>query len=153
VEQYYALDEAVPVTGEFGSADAKVWAELLKPDAADTKTLETYGKSNGWLDGQAAVVTRNYGKGTITYVGAWLPDDAMTKLAKWMVETSGVKSEFANVPAGVEKEWRCIHRDQPHQGAAEDCPAIRDAGTTARDSAGNPYRVVGERCSGAHEVG
>lgn len=102
VEQYYALDTPVPVSGEFGRGEAKVWAELLKPDAADTKTIETYGKSNGWLDGQAAVVTRNYGKGTISYVGAWLPDDEMAALAKWMVDSSGVKSAFTNVPMGVE---------------------------------------------------
>ena len=102
VEQYYALDASVPASGEFGSADVKIWAELLKTDSADTKTLATYGKSNGWLDDQAAVVTRNYGKGTISYVGAWLPDDAMTALAKWMIATSGVKSAFTNVPAGVE---------------------------------------------------
>ena len=51
-------------------------------------------------------MTRNYGKGTISYVGAWLPDDAMTALAKWMVETSGVKSAFTNVPMGVEVSRR-----------------------------------------------
>jgi len=102
VEQYYALDEPVPVAGDFGSAESKIWAELLKSDAPDAKTLETYGKSNGWLDGQPAVITHNYGKGTITYVAAWLPDNAMNSLAKWMVDSSGVKSAFTNVPAGVE---------------------------------------------------
>jgi hypothetical protein len=33
---------------------------------------ETYGKSNGWLDGKPSAIIRKAGKGRITYIGAWL---------------------------------------------------------------------------------
>ncbi len=61
-----------------------------------------YGKSNGWLDGQPAAITRKVGKGRITYIGAWLDPKTMAAAAKWMTETSGVKPAFGMVPAGVE---------------------------------------------------
>jgi beta-galactosidase len=62
----------------------------------------TYGKSNGWLDGKPAVITRKVGKGQITYIGAWMDDATMLKAAKWMAETSGVTAAFGPVPMGVD---------------------------------------------------
>src|SRR3546814_9411437 len=59
VEQYYALDETVPV----GDGTATIWAERLAATAPDTQTVLTYGKSNGWLDGRPAVIRRSVGKG------------------------------------------------------------------------------------------
>jgi beta-galactosidase len=61
-----------------------------------------YGKSNGWLDGQPAAITRKVGKGRITYIGAWLDPQTMTQAAKWMTEDSGIQTPLAGVPAGVE---------------------------------------------------
>src|SRR5581483_11685270 len=91
VEQYYALTDPVPVQGKFGSGESKLWAELLSAKDSGTEVLETYGKSNGWLDGQPAAITRKAGNGRITYIGAWLDDAAMQSAAKWMTEVSGVK--------------------------------------------------------------
>ena len=102
VEQYYALVEPVPVTGKFGSANGKLWAELLSANAADTEVLATYGPSNGWLDGKPAAITRKVGKGRITYIGAWLDDAGMVASAKWMTDVSGVKPALGAVPDGVE---------------------------------------------------
>ena len=102
VEQYYALAVPVPVVGKFGSAQAKLWAELLSAKADDVAVLARYGKSNGWLDGQPAAITRRVGKGRITYIGAWLDDAGMAAAAKWMSEVSGVKPALAPVPDGVE---------------------------------------------------
>jgi beta-galactosidase len=102
VEQYYALVDPVPVTGKFGSGTGKLWAELLSAQAGDMEVLEKYGKSNGWLDGQPAAITRKAGKGRITYIGAWMDDAGMAAAAKWMTEISGVKPALGAVPPGVE---------------------------------------------------
>jgi len=64
--------------------------------------LLRYGKSNGWLDGQPAVLTHKYGKGSITYIGAVLDEKLMATAAKWMAETSGVKPFLDGVQDGVE---------------------------------------------------
>jgi len=102
VEQYYALVDPVPVEGKFGSAHSKLWAEWLSAKDSNTEVLETYGKSNGWLEGKPAAITRKVGKGRISYVGAWLDDSAMSAAAIWMVEVSGVKPVLGKVPDGVE---------------------------------------------------
>lgn len=102
MEQYYALVDPVPVTGRFGTSQGKLWAELLSADAKDVDVLATYGKSNGWLDGKPAAITRKVGKGRITYIGAWLDDAGMAAAAKWMTDISGVKPALGPVPSGVE---------------------------------------------------
>jgi beta-galactosidase len=102
VEQYYALDDTVPVSGQFGANTSKLWAERLIATSPDTKVIATYGKSNGWLDGRPAILTRNLGKGSITYVGVWMDNEGMKKLAEWMLSTSDVKAAFGPVPEGVE---------------------------------------------------
>jgi beta-galactosidase len=106
VEQYYALEKNVPVSGAWGSGEASVWAEQLKSQAPADEVLLQYGKSNGWLDGQPAVITRAYGKGRITYVGALLDDKLMSAAAAWMTEKSGVTPVFGPVPEGVEVSRR-----------------------------------------------
>lgn len=102
VEQYYALEKDVPISGDWGSGEATVWAEQMKASAPDTKTLMNYGKSNGWLDGQPAVLTRPYGKGSITYIGAVLDDKLMAAAAQWMVQKTGVAPVLGPVPDGIE---------------------------------------------------
>ena len=106
VEQYYALENPVPVTGQFGANTSKLWAERLRVTSPDTRVLETYGKSNGWLDGQPAVITRSIGKGSITYVGVWMDEAGMERLAQWMTQTSGVKPAFGPLPQGVDVNAR-----------------------------------------------
>jgi beta-galactosidase len=102
VEQYYALVDPVPVEGKWGAGKSSLWAELLSAKDKNTEVLERYGKSNGWLDGQPAAITRQVGKGRITYIGAWLDDDAMKSAAMWMTDISGVKPALGPVPDGVE---------------------------------------------------
>lgn len=102
VEQYYALENPVPIEGKWGTEQGKLWAELLSAKDKDVDILERYGKSNGWLDGQPAVITRQLGKGRITYIGAWLDGDALKSAAKWMTDVSGVKPAMGPVPDGVE---------------------------------------------------
>jgi len=102
VEQYYALVDAVPVEGKWGTGDGQLWAELLSTQAPDVEVLMRYGKSNGWLDGQPAAITRKVGKGRITYLGAWLDRKTMAQAATWMTEVSNVKPALGPVPDGVE---------------------------------------------------
>src|SRR5208283_4790822 len=99
VRQFYALEKPAAVSGPAGEGEAKIWAEMLETTASDTEVLVRYGKSNGWLDGQPAVITRRVGAGRITYVGAWLDDKTMNSLAAWMVQVSPALSA---VPQGVE---------------------------------------------------
>jgi beta-galactosidase len=102
VEQYYALDRDVPVSGQWGIGTATIWAEALSAKAADAQILMSYGAANGWLDRQPAVITRNVGKGTITYIGALLDPALMNSAARWMVASSGINQIFGPVPQGVE---------------------------------------------------
>ena len=106
VDQFYAIDDkpedTVPLSGIWGNTTSKIWAEQLSTSSPDTKVLMRYGKSNGWLDGQPAAITRKVGNGQITYIGAWMDDAAMLKAAQWMTETSGVTPAFGPVPEGVD---------------------------------------------------
>ena len=102
VEQYYSLLDPVPLEGKLGTSQGNLWAELLSAKANDVEVLEKYGKSNGWLDGQPAAITRKVGNGRITYIGAWLDDAGMASAAKWMIAVSGVKPALGPVPDGVE---------------------------------------------------
>ncbi len=102
VEQYYALVDPVPIDGKWGAGESPLWAELLSATGPDVEVLMRYGKSNGWLDGQPAAITRKVGKGRITYIGAWLDPKTMAKAAAWMTEVSGVKPALGPVPDGVE---------------------------------------------------
>ena len=106
VEQYYALINPVPVEGQWGTGESPFWAELLSTKDKDTEVLLRYGKSNGWLDGQPAAITRKLGKGRITYIGAWLDPKTMENAAKWMAASSGVDTPLPNIPAGVEVSVR-----------------------------------------------
>jgi len=102
VEQFYALEKPVPVSGDFGAGESPLWAEQIGVSSLDTKVLMTYGKSNGWLDGQPAAVTRTVGNGSITYIGMALDGDTATAAGKWMLAMSGVKPELPALPEGVD---------------------------------------------------
>jgi beta-galactosidase len=112
VEQYYALeksdknDKGISVSGPVGTGEARVWAELLSATATDGQVLLHYGKSNGWLDGRPAALTRPYGKGRITYIGAVLDDKLMEQLAEFMVKQSAITPIFGSVPEGIEVNRR-----------------------------------------------
>jgi beta-galactosidase len=106
VEQYYALDKNVPVSGVWGSGEVSVWAEQMKASAPDAEVLLRFGTSNGWLDGQPAVLTRPYGKGRITYVGGVLDAKVMDGAAEWMIQKSGVTPALGAVPDGIEVSRR-----------------------------------------------
>lgn len=103
VEQYYALDEDIAVTGARAgeTGTASIWAEELTPQARDVETILSYGRANGWLDGKPAAISRAVGQGRITYVGAVLDDATMKTLVDAMMDRAGVERAFA-VPDDVE---------------------------------------------------
>ncbi len=106
VEAYYALDGNIAVSGEAGTGEAKVWAEFLSATSSDTKTLLTYGAANGWLDGKPAAISRQVGKGSVTYIGFW-PDTKLLKaLIANSVKAAAVTPFLTGVPEGVEVSER-----------------------------------------------
>ncbi|HXW55998.1 MAG TPA: beta-galactosidase [Candidatus Cybelea sp.] len=106
VEQFYALEKDFPVSGKWGAGTATIWAEQMEASAPDAEVLLKYGEANGWLDGQAAAISRAVGKGRITYIGAILDDKTMSSAADWIVEQSGTTPIFGAVPDGIEVSRR-----------------------------------------------
>ncbi len=102
VVEFYALEKPVPVSGDVATGEAKTWAEMLETTNPATEVLLRFDKSNGWLDGQPAVISRRVGAGRITYVGGQFDENVMRGLAQWMVQTSGVTPVLPDVPDGVE---------------------------------------------------
>jgi len=102
VAQWYALDKPVPVSGAWGAGESKLWAEQIVVQSPETKTLMSYGKSNGWLDGQPAAVTRKVGQGSITYLGMSLEGATAEAAAKWMLAEAGVANALPALPEGVD---------------------------------------------------
>jgi beta-galactosidase len=106
VEQYYALDTNVPVEGKLGSGKASLWAEQLAASAPGAEVLLRYGQSNGWLDGQPALISRRVGKGRISYLGAVLDAGLMRRVIDWAADDARIEAEFVDVPADVEVSRR-----------------------------------------------
>ena len=52
------------------------------------------------------MLTRAYGKGSVTYIGAVLDDKLMAAAAQWMVQKSGVTAAFGALPEGVDVSAR-----------------------------------------------
>ncbi len=102
VEQFYALEKTVPVSGDWGAGENAIWAEQLGSLKPDVQVLMRYGKSNGWLDGQPAAVTRKVGQGTITYIGMELSSETAAQAAKWMLQQAGIAETMPGLPEGVD---------------------------------------------------
>ena len=105
VDQFYALDKPVSLTGAV-SGTASTWAEAILPDSADAQIAARYVDPGGWLDGKPAIVTRRVGKGSITYVGAWLDPEAMRGLASRLLESAGIRPMLAAVDPDIEVSAR-----------------------------------------------
>ena len=105
VEDYYALDELVPVEGKLLNGSSKQWAERLKLlDQKLAIPMARYGKSNGWLDGQVAMVVHPYGKGMVYTVGVYLDEQAQQIFMHHVLQMAGVRG--LNSPEGVEVSTR-----------------------------------------------
>lgn len=105
--EYYALDQPVTASMTDGGAEGKgdVWAELLEPLSDATHVVAKYNPSAGsagWLDGQPAILTRQVGKGRITYVGFWPDAPTLAALTSGWVKDAGVMPLLPNAPEAVE---------------------------------------------------
>ena len=101
VEDFYALEEPVPVLADTFEGRSSLWAERLALiGKQDAQVLARYGKSNGWLDGQAAISLNTYGKGLVYYVGAYLDERSQQMLLGQVLETARVTTHIT--PPGVE---------------------------------------------------
>ncbi len=118
VAEFYALDKPVPVTARWRgdksdaqTGESALWAELLRPLSGDTEILATFGESNGWLDGGAAVTRHPVGDkgGQVIAVGAVLDAELQSDFTDWLLALTGVEPVFAGLPAGVEAARRVAH--------------------------------------------
>jgi len=102
VEEYYALDEPVPVQGNWFSGVSQVWAERLKVlKPSSVATIARYGASNGWLDDQVAITVISQRSGLVYYVGAYLDETAQQAFVDRLLQTAGIKP-WIQAPAGIE---------------------------------------------------
>lgn len=102
----------VVLTGVTGSAKATIWAERLAIDTPETTATLRYSGGDGWLDGQAAAVTRRVGRGRVTYLGAWLDAPSLARFIAAAAADAGAKAVMANMPDGVEVTARKGPRGQ-----------------------------------------
>jgi len=106
VEQFYALDEKVPLAGGIGAGEAEIWAEVLEPQAEDVEVLQRYAAPDSWLGTSAAAVTRKVGRGTVTYLGAWLEPELLERFVGQALANAGVTPILPGTPEGVEVSER-----------------------------------------------
>jgi len=112
VEEYYALDEPVPVKGNWFEGRSQVWAERLRfIGGRIPSVIARYGKYNGWLDEKVAITVGAYSHGLVYYVGTYLDEAAQKKFIDRMLATAvlrpydtppGVTARTLVNPAGVE---------------------------------------------------
>ncbi|MBC2664215.1 beta-galactosidase [Novosphingobium flavum] len=134
VAQYHALDEGVKIAGAV-QGGATIWAEEMVPLARDVKIIATYADSGGWLDGKPAIVTRRVGRGSITYVGAWLDPVPMAQLMAGLLAEKGIAPFIPDTPADVEVAVRAgggkrvliaiNHGSEPHPMSLPASAALR----------------------------
>jgi beta-galactosidase len=83
-----------------------VWAEALEATSPDTHTALRYGHDAGWLADKAAMITRQLGKGSITYLGALPEDQFLSDLLLSAVKQAHAWRSTPGLPAGVELCYR-----------------------------------------------
>jgi beta-galactosidase len=102
VQQYYALEHAVAVSGPAGTGDASIWAEALQPLDRQTRVILRYAPNSSWLSNQPAALRRSYGRGDITYLGALLDPQLTRDLLQRALATARVTSFAGILPPDVE---------------------------------------------------
>jgi beta-galactosidase len=119
VEDFYALDEPVPVKGPWLSGQSRLWAERLRQiSKVKLSVIARFEKCNGWLDDQLAVILSGYGMGVTYYVGAYLDDNAQRALIdsilkagllKPLITPKGVEHHTRTTPEGAEIHFVINH--------------------------------------------
>ena len=153
VEEYYALNEPVPVKGNLFNGQAVLWAERLKILAPYTTEVARYGTSNGWLDNHVAITVRAVGSGLIYYVGAVLDDVSQSILmdrialmgtAKTvMAFTKGVKVPGLEVTKRVMRDGKDVYFLINHDNVEKKVPVPWPAKEHLTGSAGTGEFKIG----------
>ena len=102
VEQYYALDERLTVSGEIGTGSASTWGEELSASSPDTHIILRYDPNGTWLSAKPAAVRTRYGRGTLTYLGTLLDPAAMSAFVERALDSAQASSTFGPLPPDVE---------------------------------------------------
>jgi len=101
VEDFYVLQDPVPVKGEGLDGTSSLWAERLRIlDQEKTIPVARFGQSNGWLDDRPAITTHPFGKGMVYYVGAYLDEPSQETLMDQILQFAGM--DYIDTPAEVE---------------------------------------------------
>jgi beta-galactosidase len=100
-QEFSTLREQLPLKGELiqgGKGDTvSVWAEMLLPEGA--QVLASYDHP---FFGKYAAITRNrYGKGTLTYEGAYLSPELQAKVMRQVLAQAGLTGPDQSLPAPV----------------------------------------------------
>ena len=105
VEDYYALQEPVPVIGTWFEGQSSLWAErLVLTGKKNARVVARYRKSNGWLDDQIAISVNGFGAGLVYYVGAYLDKPAQQTFFARLLKTARVTTIVT--PPGIEIRTR-----------------------------------------------
>ncbi|MBN1219358.1 MAG: beta-galactosidase [Anaerolineae bacterium] len=102
VEEYFALDEPVPVKGNWFEGYSHQWAELLNLTDKLGAAIAHYGPANGWLDDQLAITVRSHKSGLVYYVGTYLDEAAQYALLERFTQTVKLSRPRITAPQGVE---------------------------------------------------
>jgi beta-galactosidase len=101
VEDFYALQEPVPVTGTWFKGQSNLWAErLARTGKKEARVIARYRKSNGWLDDQIAVSVNGFGTGLVYYVGVCLDETAQQAFLARVLKIARVTTIVS--PPGIE---------------------------------------------------
>lgn len=105
VEDYYSLENPIPVGGKLFQGSASLWAERLRLLGQQfTTVMARYGVSNGWLDEQPAIVVNPFESGFVYTVGTWLDSESQQILVNQILANTLLKPFDA--PATVEVRTR-----------------------------------------------
>jgi beta-galactosidase len=101
VEEFFALEEPVPVLANWFEGQSSLWAERLTLVGKESaRVIARYKKSNGWLDGQVAISVNSFGKGLVYTVGTYLDGPAQQELMAHLLKTARVTT--ITTPPGIE---------------------------------------------------
>lgn len=107
VEDYYSLENPIPVGGKLFQGSALLWAERLRLlGQRFTTVMAHYGVSNGWLDGQPAIVVNPVEGGFVYIVGTWLDSESQQTLVNQILASSLLKPFDAPAPVEVRTRVR-----------------------------------------------
>jgi beta-galactosidase len=105
VEEYYALQDEVPIVGNWFSGVSQLWAERLKVLNNVVAPIARYGPSNGWLDDQVGITVNSYHGGFVYYVGMVLDETAQQAFMDRILKTAGIRPVI-DAPPGIEVRKR-----------------------------------------------